>query len=76
MKKFLAIWKIARKLYTQAKANPTRAKKFEDAVTKVATAKNNTEFVKAVTNLGFAVKDLYSAPKKPVVKRKPKVVKV
>jgi crotonobetainyl-CoA:carnitine CoA-transferase CaiB-like acyl-CoA transferase len=72
MKKLLIIWKIVRKLYAQAKANPTRAAKFEAAIEKVTSAKTNAEFAKAFTSVGFAAKELYSAPKKPRVKAKPK----
>ncbi len=75
MRKLLIAWQIVRKLYAQAKANPTRAAKFEKAIVAVSNARTNAEFTKAITNLAFAAKELYSAPKKPRGPRKPKVAK-
>ena len=73
MNNIIRLYKLIRKLYAKAKANPAKYAKFETQVKALVNAKADKELVSAMTALAFTIKDIYrpaTAKKKRV--RKPK----
>ena len=73
MNNIIRLYKLIRKLYAKAKANPAKYAKFESGVKALVNAKDDKALVDAMTSLAFTIKDIYrpAAPKKKRV-RKPK----
>lgn len=68
MNKVIRLYKLVRKLYAKAKANPAKYEKFELQVKALINAKDDKEMVNAITSLAFTIKGIYS----PARKRKPR----
>ena len=72
MNNIIRLYKLVRKLYARAKANPAKYAKFETQVKALINAKDDKELVSAMTSLAFIVKDIYRPAKKKRTVRKPK----